>query len=729
MRRVSTALGAVGCLLSLVIFRTAGANSFDEYAPNVPLRAAQTLSESACDLAVDLRGALALVELTQRIANSSVDALGSSHRFTVPRGASIAGFGVKLGTTTERAIPVPANANTELVQSAAVLGTDPAILQKIGDDEYEILAQPFHPGTDLILITRYSVLATPRAGALQLVLPGRAIATTTGSNPGRLAPCRGKITVAPGPLASVHAIRIDNATAGNRTSAPFVVDAKPVTIDVDLEIAGTQPVIWQQTQPLSDGNTASLVTVLGPRVKAQIARRVVLLVDTSRSMDLVGRHNVGKVIRALGNALPTGAELEAILFDRTATRVFNDLKPATPDNIAAIETALAKRGAVNGSDLVGAFTLAKQVVDTIRGQPMIVVITDGVSGEMHERALATALASKAAAVDVHAIVLDPARTRSPGAAALRAPINLYGGAYVEVHTDELDDALTAIDEWLRPSWLQLTMGDHEIPTELRSGAGFTQLITTRSGSGRSSGSGPGFVLRGQGDAAFTVAARPGPAPLAGVLAALAQPLVTDGRSLAVLSTTGKVAKSRSAMVAGGGRYDRSIALADPRRAASPSPASAPTKASAIARITLERLFRDQLHPKAYACYGRALQRNGKLAGTVRYKLRMGRGEVSDVQLAQGSGDAQFDACLIDAAYLMTPPLPDFSVNTDDQTIANYPLTFAYRQDQPVVVLGDADSESPIDIDAVEGGVPVQRGPVKPVDTRTPLGGMRPPRSP
>lgn len=140
------------------------------------------------------------------------------------------------------------------------------------------------------------------------------------------------------------------------------------------------------------------------------------------------------------------------------------------------------------------------------------------------------------------------------------------------------------------------------------------------------------------------------------------------------------------------------------------------------------MFRDQLQPKAYVCYQRGIQRNNKLAAQVRFKLRMGRGEVSDVELTQKSGDGEFDKCLVDAAYLMTPPLPDFSINADDQTVANYPLSFAQRQDQPVIVPGDADSESPIDIDAVEGGVPGARKIVKP-DTKTPLGGMKPPKSP
>jgi hypothetical protein len=74
--------------------------------------------------------------------------------------------------------------------------------------------------------------------------------------------------------------------------------------------------------------------------------------------------------------------------------------------------------------------------------------------------------------------------------------------------------------------------------------------------------------------------------------------------------------------------------------------------------------------------------------------------------------------------VLSVPMPDFSVNADDQTIARYPLTFTVGKDRPVIVLGDADSESPIDIDAVQGGVPVRKGAIK-VDAKTPLGTMRP----
>ena len=75
---------------------------------------------------------------------------------------------------------------------------------------------------------------------------------------------------------------------------------------------------------------------------------------------------------------------------------------------------------------------------------------------------------------------------------------------------------------------------------------------------------------------------------------------------------------------------------------------------------------------------------------------------------------------------MTPSLPNPAYNIDDRTIANYPLTFSVREQKPFVIAGDADSSSPLDIDAIQGGVPVR---IKAGDTSTPLGNLRPAKSP
>jgi hypothetical protein len=721
--------------------------AFDEYGDGVSPRPAVQLREAACELEVELRGAAWVVELRQRIANPGASALAASLEHELPPGAEVTGLLLREGGAAaplQAALPVDAASRASRGGTPGVDGVDPAFGARLPGGGYHVIVQPIAAGREVVVITRYVAPAQPRGGGLRLVLPGRDGAAGA-------ATCKGTVRAAPGPGASVRRIRVDAAETPAGAAAPIALGARSVAIHVELAIAGTAPIAWMQTQPLADGWSAALVTVLAPQTKSASRRRVVFVIDGSRSMDLVGRHHVAKLVNRIGAALPADSEVEAILYDRQASRVFGELRPATPAHLGEIEAAAGKRAAGNGSDLPGALALAKQAVAGTRGPATLILITDGVIGDVDGSALVGAIGGKPSTVDVHAIVLDPARTASPGAAAIRAPVNFYGGSYVEVAADELDDALGALDEWLRPAWLELALGAHAIPSEVRAGGGFVRALVYKGA--------PRFLLTGHGDARFTAAALPAPgAPvaalaLAGATAAsfaggadptdadlvmaepvferarAAYPFGGPGRALAVLASTGRVAKSRRDVVAGGGRYERVIAFDDPKPSLAqvvPGPVAGP---SAIARDTLERLFRDQLQPRAHACYQRALGRNAKLAGTVYFQLRMGRGEVTEVTLT-GLGDPQLEACLLDAAYLLTPPLPDFSVNADDQTIANYPLTLQRRAEQPVIVLGDADSQSPIDIDAVQGGVPGQRRkPVKPPDASTPLGGLRPSRSP
>ena len=721
--------------------------AFDEYGAGTSQRPADQLQELACELDLELRGAVWIAELRQRIGNPGVTPLAASLEHELPAGAQVLGLSIRErgAAAATAALPVDAASPSIRGGTPGVDGFDPALGVRLPGGGYQVILQPIAPGRDVLVTTRYVAPAEPRGGGLRLVLPGR------DGVPGAAA-CKGTVRATPGPGATVRRIRVGGVEAAGGRPAAIALGAGDLAVHVELAIAGDRPLAWVQTQPLADGWSASLVTVLGPpQVKSASNRRVVFVIDGSRSMDLVGRHNVVKLVSRIGAALPAGSEIEAILYDRGAARVFGDLRPATPDNLAALEAAVGGHAARNGSDLPAALALAKQAIDGARGAAMLILVTDGVTGDVDGPALVRALGAKASAVDVHAIVLDPAHTTSPGAAALRAPVNVYGGSYVEVPVGELDDALAAADEWLRPAWLELALGGHAIPTEVRAGGGFVRPILHRGA--------PRFALTGRADARFTVAPAAAPAaPIAALALAgagpahfadtaeptdadlvlaepvferarAAHPFATPARSLAVLATAGRIAKSRRDVVAGGGRYERAIALPDPKpslAAAAPAPAVGP---SAIARDTLERLFREQLQPRAYVCYQRALGRDATLTGTVYFQLRMGRGEVTEVTLT-GIGDAQLEACLLDAAYVLTPPLPDFNVNSDDQTIANYPLTLQRRAEQPVVVLGDADSQSPIDVDAVPGGVPGQpRKPVKRPDASTPLGGLRPPPSP
>jgi hypothetical protein len=723
---------------------------FEEYGAHTLIRDADQLIETSCDLDVELRGAVATVEMRQKIANPGQIPLAASYELELPLGAVMIGASVRGDGPLDAAVGVPARHATELAESADVLTPDPAIVMALESTtvaRYRALVQPITPSRDAMLVTRWQAIAEVRDGAVRLALPAR-------KSTARIAPCHGSVRAVAGPGTAIDKIRINGADG-----AKFVLDGSDVIVSAELKFAGKDPVLWTQSEELADGWTASLVTIVAPPVRsnALTAHRALFVIDGSRSMALVGTRNVTRIVHELGGALPANTEVEAIIYDRTSTRVLGGWKSANSATLTAIEAAIGSHVAANGSDLTGAMTLAHTMIaDGTRGETMVIVVTDGVLGQLPDAALSTALAGKSSTVDVHAIVLDPGQTRSPGATALRNPVNLYGGSYVEVSVDDLDNALASVGAWLRPSWLELAVsgGKLDVPDQLRTGAGITRFAIHR-------GSSPAYVLGGRAESAVKIAARPGPAVSVAQLALaratdadlvkaerdepndaeLARgakvrahatqrhPAADAEHALAILSGTGKVARSRRQMVKDGGPYLRAVAFADPAFEASipSSPAAAPT-ATAIDRSTLERLFREQLQPRAYACYQRALGGAPKLEGTVVFELTMGRGEVSTVSLTNvGIANPAFEACLLDAAYSMSPPLPDFTVNADDQTIAHYPLSFQSHEQKPVIILGDADSSSPIDIDAVEGGVPVPASKHKPlkVDTKTPLGGLKP----
>jgi Mg-chelatase subunit ChlD len=727
--------------------------SLTEDAPGMLPQPSTQLFEAACDIDVDLHGAVAQVEVRQRIVNPGPDALAATYELDLPRGATLTGFSLRTDGPPETALPISGAFTSVDAATRPVLGVDPALVTLLpagSAAQYAVRLQPIAADHELVMTTRYTTIGQIRSGAIRVVLPGR-------GTRGKLTACRGTVRASAGPGATIQGFRIDKVVTA-RSSATFVLDTQDLAIDATLGFTGREPLVWTQSEPLVDGWLATLVTVVAPPIKTTTAqaRRALFVIDGSRSMELVGKQNVTKVIGTIAAALPAGIEVDAIIYDRTATRVFKTWKPGSAASVTEIQTAVTNHVAQNGSSIGTAFELAHAAItDGARAQTMVIVVSDGVLGEVSGPELTRSLGMKTSTVDVVAVVLDPASTRSPDAAVLRSPVNLFGGSFVELAVDEIDEALQVVDEWMRPSWLELAMGDLDIPASVRAGSGFTHTVIHRGDTAK-------FTLTGHGDTSIKIAPRVGPAAPTATLtlaaipadavpftyqpdpsdderervakvrsrALAAHPYVRDALALAVLTTQGKIARNRIAMVKGGGPYERITALDDtgPIVAAGTAPAKALPPPSAIAKITLERLFRDQLQPKAFACYQRALGTEPKLSGTVFFELHLGRGEITQVTLT-GLGSAQLDDCLRDAAYALSVPFPDFTINADDQTIAHYPLTFNVAEAKPLVVLGDADSSSPLDIDAIEGGVPVKaRGQFHP-NAATPLGNLRPGRSP
>ena len=160
------------------------------------------------------------------------------------------------------------------------------------------------------------------------------------------------------------------------------------------------------------------------------------------------------------------------------------------------------------------------------------------------------------------------------------------------------------------------------------------------------------------------------------------PAVDDEHDLVVLSTVGRVAAQRRQMIAGGGPYTRMVELADPAFAPIVTiGTTSSTGGSALDRTIIKRLLNDQLQPHAYSCYARSLGRMIALAGTATFEIELGRGEVTRVTVTGFEDNAEFHACLVDAAYGLAPPMPTPGYNIDDRSSVNYPLTFSVRDQQ------------------------------------------------
>ena len=659
MRKVLVLLAVV--LGSTAEPRVAAAEPLGEYGEAAYLRTPEQIKAEPCEVALRFDGAIVDGWLRERLTNAADSPLGAVEEVTLPKGAVL--VGAKLDA--QASVAVPAAYQAEPASDA--VGADPLVVTLLGPDDagdrrVRAIVAPF--ARDATLQLHFTATAQIRGGALRFALPGWT--------------CRRSVTVRPLPGATL-------------------VREHDSETEVVAELAYAKPLVWTQAQALGDGFTAKATTELAPAMSAPAMKRVLVLIDGSRSMELVGEPAIAEVVHAVAATLPRDADVQGVIFDRKPGEVVK--------GFAAIEKALHAHVPANGSDPAAAFALAHNLLADTHGESMIVVITDGAFGALDDDALTRALDEPESKVDLHAVVLDRGQLTAQSAEPLRLTIAHVGGSYVEVNADDLTPALAEIDSWLRPATV---LPDRS----LLAGTGVTEITIER---------GP---VRGA------------PAPLAELALSLPNellddkqraaaehrhPFATDDVALSVLATKGTVARARHDAVAGGGPFTRTIATPDPPFAPEVHVGHARAIGpSALDKQLLDTLLRLQLQPAAYTCFQRALGQHPKLGGLVGFHLEISRGEVTHASV-DGLGEPAFDACLVDAAYRIVPPMPDPAYNTDDRSLVSYPLTFQLHADKAVIVAGDADSESPLDIDAIQGGVPrhVEAG-----DTSQPLGGMR-----
>lgn len=652
-------------LVLLAVTRVAAAEPFGEYGEAVYLRTPEQIKAAPCEVALRFDGAIVDGWLRERLTNAADSPLGAVEDFTLPKGAVL--VGAKLDAQASVAIPAAYSAEP----ASDAVGADPLVVTWVGHDDtgqprVRAMVAPF--ARDATLQLHFTGVAQIRGGALRLALPGWK--------------CRRSVTVKP--LAGATLVREHDSET-----------------EVVAQLAYARPLVWTQTQALGDGLTARAVTELAPPMTAPVMKRVIVLIDGSRSMELVGEPAIAEVLHAVAATLPKDADVQGVIFDRKPGEVVK--------GFTALEAALHAHVPANGSDPAAAFALAHNLLADAHGESMIVVISDAAFGELSDEALTRALDEPESKVDLHAIVLDRGLLTARSGEPLRMTIAHVGGSYVELNADDLTPALAEIDSWLRPATV---IGDRS----LLAGTGVTQLSIVLDSVKGTAAPIAELALSVSNDDVLDDKQR--------AAAERRHPFATDDVALSVLASKGTVARARHDAVAGGGPFTRTVGTPDPPF----EPEAHVFVAGAIGTSMLDKqlldtLLRLQLQPAAYVCFQKALGKHPKLGGLVGFHLEISRGEVTHASV-DGLGDRDFDACLVDAAYRIVPPMPDPTYNTDDRSLVSYPLTFQRHADQAVIVAGDADSESPLDIDAIQGGLARPPRHVDAGDTSQPLGGLR-----
>ena len=707
-------LGHAAFLAALLAASTAAADPMlYEWNAATPRRPAEQLRLGACAIDATFHGAIVEFELRQKIANPTASELASAFEIGLVPSATLIGVAVDRATS----VGVPVDPPINLSDSPDVLGADPAIAINLGS-RYRVIMKPLASEREITLALRWTQVADIHDGALHARVPGR-----------------------PDGVSCVVKTKIESVPGATAKTPPlFTMSTDDAIIDVPIAIASKAPIAWLSTTDLGDGKAARALTMLAPALRTDTGpRRALFVIDTSRSMELVGRNNVRRLVAAVASALPQGSELEAVLFDRSAERVLNAWAPNDAKSLAAIDQALAHHAAANGSDLGAAFALAHTALSAPNGprnQAIVIAISDGVFGQVSPETLAKQLGGSSATLDLYGLVVSPTAMTAPDGDALRVLTSTYGGSYLAETVDDLDHALADLATWLRPAWQDVALegAPLTVPAELRAGTGFTVLGVTPAAAR--------LALKARGDKALAIAPATVVAPIAALALAQASrddvaagleadhersklalkfPAADAEHDLAVLSTVGKVAAQRRQMIAAGGPYTRIVETADPAfDPVTPAAARASVGGSSLDRTIIKRLLNDQLQPHAYSCYARSLGRMVSLAGTATFEIEMGRGEVTRVTVGGFEKNGEFAGCLADAAYGISPPLPTPGYNVDDRTIVTYALTFTMRDHKPeVAATGDA---------AVAPQGPPAPGSARPrldVDPSTPLGGVRP----
>lgn len=397
-------LGLAGTLLVSIPAPAAGAEAS---LTSVGGQGAAPLKEAQCEINVAFEGVVAQVSARQTIVNAGPVAAEAMYTFDVPVNAAVTGVHIRMAdgrSSTSMVVDAEAALTPMPDPDAVAAASDLGVLRLVARDvpgidgdislstaTYELRVYPV-PAQQAVTVT-IDWIAPLRYddGRLFLRIPGR------GNAAGLV---REQVSLRLTPPAGVRGFGAVHG--GGRALGRGIRQARfpaaprgDVVIDAALDFgAETRPLVSVAKVPVDGGMGAiglSVLAPLGVGARALGYERVLLILDVSRSLDRPGLAATTTVIDALLGTMPANTGVEAVLFDRSARRLFGRFRANDAEARKALTQALRPDELANGSDLGAALETARAILKNAsldaapqegfergaRASTLMVVVSDG----------------------------------------------------------------------------------------------------------------------------------------------------------------------------------------------------------------------------------------------------------------------------------------------------------------------------------------------------------------
>jgi hypothetical protein len=291
---------------------------------------------------------LALTELHLTFENPEDRILEGTFRITLPQGASLSRFAMKVNGSWQEGEVVEKQAARQAYEDFLHRKQDPALMEQGAGNEFSARVFPIPArGTKDLIVTYAQAIET---GA-PYVLPLRGL------------PELGSLDV------NVHVV--GSRAAAGKTDAVFGVHQQRITPGADFVVPDAQ---LPRSPGLRSGDLSITRVMPFAASRPEPVGSAVILVDTSASRGL-GIGEQAQIVKNLLAGLPKTTTVKVACFDQEVAPIFEGIAGAFGDKEAA---AIVARGALGASDFEQALGWAKDESKKAKAS-RVILVTDGVA--------------------------------------------------------------------------------------------------------------------------------------------------------------------------------------------------------------------------------------------------------------------------------------------------------------------------------------------------------------